>query len=66
TEELPEGTAFGHAAAMIQGGAGRPRAKIEALREVGALVAQDFDDLLQYLSLQFRNAPYFGHELPSV
>ncbi|MBX6343138.1 MAG: CoA-binding protein, partial [Thermomicrobiaceae bacterium] len=33
TEELPEGTAFGHAAAMIQGGAGRPRAKIEALRE---------------------------------
>lgn len=60
SERLPEGTAFGHAAAMIEGGFGRPSAKIEALREVGALVAEDFDDLLQYLSLTFRNAPYLG------
>lgn len=60
TETLPEGTAFGHAAAIIEGGAGRPSAKLEALRDVGALVAEDFDDLLQYLSLTFRHTPYLS------
>lgn len=60
TEELPEGTAFGHAGAIIQDGAGRPSQKREALRETGALVADDLDDLIQYLSLTFRNAPFIG------
>ena len=58
TETLPEGTAFGHAAAIIQGGSGRPSSKMERLREAGALVAENIDDLLQYLSLVFNNAPY--------
>ncbi|HET9015796.1 MAG TPA: succinate--CoA ligase subunit alpha [Thermomicrobiaceae bacterium] len=60
TESLPEGTAFGHAAAIIEGPSGRPSAKMAALRDVGALVAEEFDDLLQYLSLTFRHAPYYG------
>ena len=63
TETLPEGTAFGHAAAIIEGAAGRPSAKMASLREVGALVAEEFDDLLQYLSLTFRHAPYYGAPL---
>ncbi len=58
TESLPEGTAFGHAAAMIEQGAGRPSSKIELLRESGALVADDMEDLLQYLSMVFNNRPY--------
>ncbi len=60
TESLPEGTAFGHAAAMIEQGAGRPSSKIEHLRESGALVADDMEDLLQYLSIVFKNKPYHG------
>ncbi len=60
TENLPEGTAFGHAAAIIEGGAGRPSSKIELLREVGVLVADDMEDLLQYLSMVFKNEPYLG------
>ncbi|HEU5422977.1 MAG TPA: CoA-binding protein [Nitrolancea sp.] len=63
TESLPEGTAFGHAAAIIQGAGGRPSRKLERLREAGALVAEDIDDLLQYLSLVFKNAPYLGRSL---
>lgn len=60
SETLPEGTAFGHAAAMIERGAGRPSDKIEQLREVGALIADDMEDLLQYLSMVFKNLPYHG------
>jgi succinyl-CoA synthetase alpha subunit len=64
SETLPEGTAFGHAAAMIERGAGRPSDKIEQLREVGALIADDMEDLLQYLSMVFKNEPYHGDTSP--
>jgi succinyl-CoA synthetase alpha subunit len=60
TESLPEGTAFGHAAAMIEGETGRPSRKIELLREAGVLVADEMEDLLQYLSMVFKHQPYLG------
>jgi succinyl-CoA synthetase alpha subunit len=49
TESLPEGTAFGHAAAIIEGGAGRPSGKRARLAGAGALVANDLDDLARLL-----------------
>lgn len=49
TESLPEGTVFGHAGAIISGGAGKPSQKIERLREAGALVADEFDDIIPLL-----------------
>lgn len=60
TENLPEGTAFGHAAAIIEGNTGRPSRKIKLLREAGVLVADDMEDLLQYLSMVFKHEPYLG------
>ncbi len=62
TEHLPEGTAFGHAAAIIERDAGRPSTKIELLRENGVLIADDMEDLLQYLSMVFKHQPYLGPE----
>jgi succinyl-CoA synthetase alpha subunit len=44
-EELPAGAVFGHAAALVEGGQGRPSAKVERLRAAGALVADRLDDL---------------------
>jgi succinyl-CoA synthetase alpha subunit len=44
-EEFPEGTTFGHAAAVIDRGRGRPSDKMAALAEAGALVAESFDDV---------------------
>lgn len=49
TEELPEGTVFGHAAAIIQGNSGRPSNKIRRLSEAGALVAENYDDIIIFL-----------------
>ncbi len=60
TETLPEGTAFGHAAAIIQGGSGRPSSKVDLLRAEGVLVADEMEDLLQYLSMVFKHQPYLG------
>ncbi|AET67320.1 succinyl-CoA synthetase, alpha subunit [Desulfosporosinus orientis DSM 765] len=45
TESMPEGTVFGHAGAMISGGAGKPSQKMEKLRLAGAHVLDRFDDL---------------------
>ncbi|HBW33854.1 CoA-binding protein [Desulfosporosinus sp. BICA1-9] len=45
TESMPEGTVFGHAGAMISGGAGKPSQKMEKLRQAGAHVLEQFDDL---------------------
>ena len=45
TESLPEGTAFGHAAAIIEGDSGRPSSKRTALQSAGANVAKSLDDI---------------------
>lgn len=45
TEQLPEGTAFGHAAAIIEGDSGRPSRKRDELERAGALVARELDEL---------------------
>ncbi|HUG14229.1 MAG TPA: CoA-binding protein [Thermomicrobiales bacterium] len=45
TESLPEGTAFGHAAAIIRRGSGRPSDKRRMLAEAGAIVVESLDDM---------------------
>jgi succinyl-CoA synthetase alpha subunit len=49
TEYLPEGTAFGHAAAIIEGNSGRPSSKRKALQEAGARVAKSLDEISRLL-----------------
>lgn len=49
TEDMPEGTVFGHAGAIIQGGKGKPSTKIKMLRDVGAYVADRYDDIIDIL-----------------
>ncbi|TVR69240.1 MAG: succinate--CoA ligase subunit alpha [Sphaerobacteraceae bacterium] len=45
TESLPAGTAFGHAAAIIEGDSGRPSSKRAALEAAGARVARSLDEI---------------------
>jgi succinyl-CoA synthetase alpha subunit len=45
-EGLPEGTVFGHAASIIQGGKGKPSTKIARLSEAGAMVAETFNGVI--------------------
>jgi succinyl-CoA synthetase alpha subunit len=49
TEEMPEGTVFGHAAAIVAGDHGRPSRKMAALADAGAEVMERFDDLIPAL-----------------
>lgn len=49
TENMPEGTVFGHAGAMIAGGLGKPSTKMARLREAGAHVAERYDDVIDLL-----------------
>ncbi len=49
TEDLPEGTVFGHAAAMIEGNVGRPSSKRKRLLKAGAYVCENFDDIIKHL-----------------
>ncbi|MDN5346892.1 MAG: succinyl-CoA synthetase alpha subunit [Clostridia bacterium] len=49
TEDMPEGTVFGHAGAIIEGGKGKPSTKMRLLREAGAYVAERYDDIVDYL-----------------
>jgi succinyl-CoA synthetase alpha subunit len=49
TEMLPQGTAFGHAAAIIEGNSGRPSSKRAALKSAGALIASDLDEVVELL-----------------
>ncbi|RFU64550.1 succinate--CoA ligase subunit alpha [Peribacillus saganii] len=49
TENLPEGTVFGHAGAMISGNTGRPSLKVKALQEAGAHVVERYDDMIGLL-----------------
>ena len=44
-EDMPEGTPFGHAGAIIEGGLGKPSAKIRAFTEAGVAVAERMDDI---------------------
>lgn len=49
-DHMPQGMQLGHAGAIIQGGTGSPAAKIKALRDAGALVADfhhEVPDLLK-------------------
>jgi len=39
------GTRFSHAGAIIEGGRGTHEAKVKRLREVGAYLVDDFDDI---------------------
>jgi len=48
-EEMPEGTVFGHAASIIEGGMGKPSNKMENLRDAGCYVADNFNDIVQIL-----------------
>lgn len=54
TESLPEGTAFGHAAAIIAGEAGRPSTKRRLLSEAGAHVVTTLDELAEVVSALVR------------
>lgn len=49
TEDMPEGTVFGHAAAIISGSSGRPSIKAARLREAGAYVLDHYDDIIPVL-----------------
>jgi succinyl-CoA synthetase alpha subunit len=49
TEAMPEGTVFGHAATMISGDYGRPSRKMQKLREAGAYVVEQYDELIEAL-----------------
>lgn len=49
TENLPEGTVFGHAAAIIEGATGRPSIKTKRLAEAGAYVCEEYDDIIVHL-----------------
>lgn len=48
-EQMPEGTMFGHAGAIVERGRGRPSDKMAVLRRAGALVAERFDDMVALL-----------------
>ncbi|MFM1654691.1 CoA-binding protein [Brevibacillus sp. B_LB10_24] len=49
TEQMPEGTVFGHAGALISGSVGRPSGKAARLREAGAHVVDRYDELIEVL-----------------
>lgn len=49
TEEMPEGTVFGHAAAIISKGMGKPSVKMQRLRAAGALITHSYDDIIPLL-----------------
>jgi succinyl-CoA synthetase alpha subunit len=58
TEEMPEGTMFGHAGAIIEGGKGKPSTKARLLREAGAYVPETYDEIITVLeSLKLGAAP---------
>jgi succinyl-CoA synthetase alpha subunit len=49
TENMPEGTIFGHAGAIIEGGKGRPSTKVKLLRQAGVQVVDRYDDIVTTL-----------------
>ena len=58
TEQMPEGTMFGHAGAIIEGGRGKPSTKARLLRESGVHVADTYDEIIATLqALKLEAAP---------
>lgn len=49
TENLPEGTVFGHAGSIIEGGKGKPSDKMRLLRDAGAIVVERYDEIIDRL-----------------
>jgi succinyl-CoA synthetase alpha subunit len=49
TEQMPEGTMFGHAGAIIEGGKGKPSTKERLLREAGVYVVETYDEIIAVL-----------------
>lgn len=49
TENMPQGTVFGHAAAIISNNQGRPSEKMRRLKAAGALTANSYDDIITLL-----------------
>ncbi|MBM4322187.1 MAG: succinate--CoA ligase subunit alpha [Deltaproteobacteria bacterium] len=48
-EDMSEGTVFGHAASIIEGGKGKPSLKNAYLREAGAHVPNRFNEIIELL-----------------
>ncbi|MFC1916056.1 CoA-binding protein [Chloroflexota bacterium] len=48
-ENMPEGTVFGHAASIIERGMGKPSDKIIKLKDAGAYIAENFNDIIAIL-----------------
>ena len=44
-ERMPQGMSFGHAGALIEGKRGLPQNKIKKLRDAGAIVVENHDEL---------------------
>ena len=55
TENMPAGTVFGHAGAIIEGGSGKPSTKIMKLKGVGAHIANHYDDIMGLLQRAIKN-----------
>jgi succinyl-CoA synthetase alpha subunit len=49
TESMPEGTIFGHAGSIIEGGKGKPSTKVKMLRDAGVHVVDRYDDIVTVL-----------------
>jgi len=54
TENMPDGTVFGHAAAIITGNVGKPSIKALRLKEAGAIVLEDLNDIIKALQNTLR------------
>ncbi|WP_028307789.1 succinate--CoA ligase subunit alpha [Desulfitibacter alkalitolerans] len=55
TENMPEGTVFGHAASIISKGIGKPSTKMRKLKEAGAHIAESHDDIIPLLRKVMQN-----------
>jgi len=55
-QSAPEGKRMGHAGAIVSGGKGTAKSKIEAFAEIGVEVAKTMDDLAAQVSAQFGDA----------
>ena len=61
TESMPEGTMFGHAGAIIEGGKGKPSTKERLLREAGVDVVETYDEMIAALQALKLEAGTMAH-----